>query len=296
MTVFYKFMPLRKEFFEDPLLRLTPPYALNDPFDSKPSSFAISKKINFLFEGKGRKSQIAHYKKSISDNINRFGIISLTKDPKNILMWSHYASEHHGMVIGIDCDSSTFKFHDNYSSHCKTKTNKPLKVLYSRYRPSENIPDSAIYEYYDDNFNRLFMLTKSRCWSYEKEYRYLISLWEADAAIAKCNDLEWLESCDKRIKISKVSNENYKFEISCDENKKSLQWFLALSEGSGKIRDVKLFKRINRESIKSVYFGSRVCDDDIKILLKKIKKFNKNIVVKKSIESTDEFAIDLVSL
>lgn len=180
-------------------------------------------------------------------------------------MWSHYANEHQGMVIGLECDSTTFSFHDEYSSHCKTKTDKPLKVAYSINRPSENIPDSAIYEYYEDNFNRLFMLTKSRCWSYEKEYRYLISLWEADAAIATCNDLDWLESCNEKIKISKNSNNNYKFEILYEENKSHLKWFLALSEGRGKISDVKLFKRINRESIKFVYFGSRVSDNDIKI-------------------------------
>ena len=28
----YKYMPLRDEFFDDPLFRITPPTALNDPF------------------------------------------------------------------------------------------------------------------------------------------------------------------------------------------------------------------------------------------------------------------------
>lgn len=50
-------MPLREEFFEDPLLRLTQPHALNDPFDSKPSSLAISKKVNFFLRWKRKEER-----------------------------------------------------------------------------------------------------------------------------------------------------------------------------------------------------------------------------------------------
>ena len=35
MKILYKYMPFRLSFFDDPLLRLTPPSDLNDPFDSK---------------------------------------------------------------------------------------------------------------------------------------------------------------------------------------------------------------------------------------------------------------------
>lgn len=296
MSILFKFMPLRDGFFEDPLVRLTPPYALNDPFDSKPSNFAINKKTDFFFEGKGKKKEIEYYTKSLIEKINSFGIISLTKDPKNILMWSHYANDHQGMVIGIECDEKTFSYHDEFSKYCETKSHRPLKVTYSLNRPSENIPDNAIYEYFEDNFNRLFMLTKSRCWKYEKEYRYLIRKSEADAAIAVCNDFNWIDSSNEKIKVSKISENSFKFEVVDGIDKSYLIWFLAGAEGSGKIKDVKLFKRINIDSIKYIIFGSRVAEDDLCKISNKLKSINRNIVLKKCIESNDKFEIEILDL
>ena len=46
-------MPFRLQFFEDQLLRLTPPNDLNDPFDAKPSIEAIRRKAAFMVDQHG---------------------------------------------------------------------------------------------------------------------------------------------------------------------------------------------------------------------------------------------------
>ncbi|MBU0903419.1 MAG: DUF2971 domain-containing protein [Gammaproteobacteria bacterium] len=38
----------------------------------------------------------------------KIGILCLTEDPLNILMWSHYAHNHTGICIGFDTESSPF--------------------------------------------------------------------------------------------------------------------------------------------------------------------------------------------
>ncbi|MFA0648373.1 DUF2971 domain-containing protein, partial [Vibrio cyclitrophicus] len=36
----------------------------------------------------------------------KFGVLSLTRQPLNSLMWAHYGQSHTGVVIGIDCEKA----------------------------------------------------------------------------------------------------------------------------------------------------------------------------------------------
>ena len=61
-----------------------------------------------LFEWE-RKSMDKHFKNLQNEMNNRFGVLSLTRNPTNLLMWSHYANEHKGVVIGIDTSNVIFE-------------------------------------------------------------------------------------------------------------------------------------------------------------------------------------------
>lgn len=77
-------------------------------------------------------------------------ILSLSGTARNILMWSHYARDHTGYIIGFDGDHEYFG-------------QRVTKVEYSELRPSIDPTQS---EHPPDVFH-----TKSVDWSYEEEYR-----------------------------------------------------------------------------------------------------------------------------
>lgn len=90
----------------------------------------------------------------------KIGILCLTEDPLNILMWSHYANNHTGICIGFDTEVSPF--------------NSTKKVTYNGERPKAEFnsePEMLI--------DRV-LLTKSQHWQYEKEWRILKRTIEPD--------------------------------------------------------------------------------------------------------------------
>lgn len=86
----------------------------------------------------------------------------LSEDPSNILMWSHYAAAHKGIVIGLNLDVNT-KYNIKAIQYVKTilKTNFILLLDYVFVeKNSENI------EFVQNIFS-----IKATCWEYEKEWR-----------------------------------------------------------------------------------------------------------------------------
>ncbi|KPG93533.1 DUF2971 domain-containing protein [Pseudomonas sp. RIT-PI-r] len=307
MRILYKYMPFRLEFFEDPLLRLTPPSNLNDPFDSKPTQSGIDKKLKFFFDDQGEyessklKSEgiRSTYEKGLRDGLDQFGIISLTEDPYNLLMWSHYADEHKGLVVSIACDSSTFEYHDKFTEGCGVSKIIPARVRYSNMRPGFQMPDDAIYEYFEHNFYTHFATTKGNDWIYEKEYRYLLRLTEADVAIVDVAFESWVNNLGPDIRITHLRNSTYKVESSSAEKRDLLPWVLAIAQGKKEISNVMLFKRLKKNSVTGVYFGSRVSDESILQAREGIERntiFGRSVSVHKSIISQDRFEINFERL
>jgi len=105
---------------------------------------------------------------------SRFGILSLTQDPKNFLTWSHYADEHRDLVIEFDTDSDFFKGKGN-------GIGEPREVTYSDERPEvywepSGLTDEEMERHYVDNF----LVTKSKQWRYEEEWRVIKRLDDSD--------------------------------------------------------------------------------------------------------------------
>jgi hypothetical protein len=112
-------------------------------------------KNNYLAD----KSYIQEIAKANRNEINNnFGVLSLTEDETNFLMWSHYTNSHTGYCIGFD----TLKLHQKSSGMVEP-------VLYKKEVPK--VP------FFNDSkevlikFLRIFLYTKSYIWSYEKEFR-----------------------------------------------------------------------------------------------------------------------------
>lgn len=104
-----------------------------------------------------------------ADKIDQVGgVLSLTSRPLNLLMWAHYAQSHQGFVIEFDPSHAMFV----------DARQRPVgfdhlgPVVYSQGRPR--------YDYLSDvNMVDLFF-HKSIEWKYEKEWRMVRRLQEAD--------------------------------------------------------------------------------------------------------------------
>jgi hypothetical protein len=173
-------------------IRYTQISALNDPFEALPSiEKSLTEKV---YKNHARKeirrqtrnlpgatpSKLKEFRKLLlEDEMNDFsreegevaarkyqsqirsitdftlGFLCLSKTPSNILMWSHYADCHRGMVIEFDSNHEYFKF-------------RTREVVYSNVRPSMAL--------HDENPSTEILRTKSLDWEYEQEVRRSESL------------------------------------------------------------------------------------------------------------------------
>src|ERR1035438_5644436 len=105
---------------------------------------------------------------------SELGILSLSAINHSILMWSHYASGHTGFVIGFDSEREFFKQRD----HEPEEIGQLLPVSYSSERVKVSCPPE------DTDPSPSFIFTKNEEWAYEKEWRILRFLKEADKTTA----------------------------------------------------------------------------------------------------------------
>ncbi|KZN14449.1 hypothetical protein OA79_06210 [Marinomonas sp. TW1] len=104
------------------------------------------------------------------------GVISLTESPDNLLMWSHYAEDHQGIVIELDIDQlDPFQLFN--VAHIATSSDAMFdKVNYRKKRPY----DGSFLATSVQEIAKYYYLTKSDEWMYEKEWRYIIPFTSAN--------------------------------------------------------------------------------------------------------------------
>ncbi|EON93015.1 hypothetical protein MARLIPOL_06149 [Marinobacter lipolyticus SM19] len=91
------------------------------------------------------------------------GVCCLSRNPFNILMWSHYARLHTGFVVGFRMQRLTDKCAESDVGYKML----PLPVDYSKERPKINWSEAT------SEMIRKMVLTKSDDWSYEEEERVI---------------------------------------------------------------------------------------------------------------------------
>ncbi|WOI39321.1 DUF2971 domain-containing protein [Alteromonas sp. CI.11.F.A3] len=175
----------------DAELKFTLPVDFNDPFDCLASysdefvSQSIKVQRNNLYDSSGlkklspakkllaggrakRKAQSKAKEGGIYSTLRSsdIGVLSLTSNKDNLLMWSHYCKNHTGFVMEFepqwfgergDCENSLVRLESLVA----------LKVIYSKERPVLNGKESG-----QDRLDKL-LLTKSIDWEYESEYRVI---------------------------------------------------------------------------------------------------------------------------
>jgi hypothetical protein len=92
------------------------------------------------------------------------GILCLSATKTNNLMWSHYAKDHTGMVIGLNAHSTSFSQRMGID-----------RVKYRKHRAMMDPRAGPFSEAWSRQLTNT-VLTKSKDWSYEKEFRMVFKL------------------------------------------------------------------------------------------------------------------------
>jgi hypothetical protein len=100
------------------------------------------------------------------------GALSLSEIYNHELMWSHYADEHKGYVIGFDTKHPFF----NQRKSDEDELRHLRKIEYSDERPEINLMETDVVELF---------FTKSSKWSYESEWRMVLPLSDFSEKIEK---------------------------------------------------------------------------------------------------------------
>lgn len=98
------------------------------------------------------------------------GVLCLSEVRDSILMWGHYTDNHHGFVVGFDSNHSFFS--KRRSEHDEFGFLR--RVDYQRQRPHVVLSDTTSPAWFQ---------TKSEQWVYEKEWRIVRVLSEAEHRI-----------------------------------------------------------------------------------------------------------------
>lgn len=112
--------------------------------------------------------------------ISATGILSLTEDPQNELMWAHYADEHRGLVLGFSCGketplggSNTIPVTYSNDSRASIANGFQQKSSLSFSTSGQQVWKSQIP--FESDLFRTVVSTKPASWEYEKEWRYIES-------------------------------------------------------------------------------------------------------------------------
>lgn len=264
-TLYKYYSALPDTYLLNPTIKLTPPSALNDPFEN----IIPGDIINFIFND-SEMSSIAHeYMRELKINRHDFihqinmglahcGIVSLSETPRNLLMWAHYGAQHKGICIGYKSD---FLNADSKNNIAESENDipyfyHPIKVNYDTVRLAPNETKIIKHEGKSLMFNILsHMLTiKGDEWIYEKEHRCIVPIYWGDCYTTQRPYFVAPEAKNGIIDLKEneyISFINSMFILHDDKDDTK---FLAPERTS-------IFKKIPPEMIDSIYFG---CRADIK--------------------------------
>jgi hypothetical protein len=109
---------------------------------------------------------VAGMHSALAERLSRYRILCLTSTKDNILMWSHYASNHTGVVLEFSCDAAN----DSPWSVAR-------QVVYQSVMPSLATETELIgllvgsYELPSEKLINQMIYTKAIDWAYEQEWR-----------------------------------------------------------------------------------------------------------------------------
>jgi len=202
--------------FDEGFIRLTQHVALNDPFEASFCRNSLDELVKHFDETMALDHEYGElsFSQYVDMRMHHIGVISLSENKENLLMWAHYANEHKGIIAGITYYQGLDSiFHNLFRADTYINTSWG-----EDFSPFNGIPKPVSYRkglrYRNDKFDydysnisvegadrilyEVFM-QKSDEWIYEQEHRVVLRLEQADRVIVD--------------NIDSISNENIKDKI-----------------------------------------------------------------------------------
>ncbi|CED57994.1 putative uncharacterized protein (plasmid) [Aliivibrio wodanis] len=181
---------------------------LNDPFEG----------TNFGFSDVGDVSPRSATNAFKSNFSRKYSVLSLTRNPLNPLMWSHYGDSYKGIVIGIDVDianlTSESEFiipaHMGEISYVATK-NRDLNGVPSVQHLNSIKKELEFKNEIQNNLKQAF-LYKAIEWGYEEEIRVIKSLLSFNYSYHGTHD-EVINDCWDKRRLSSLGQPLFCFKI-----------------------------------------------------------------------------------
>lgn len=268
MKTLYKYVKNPDRLLQEGYIRATQLSALNDPFEG-----------NYDREGLEALNLELEYAHSIDidlcnlveSGINTIGVVCLTESRDNLLMWSHYADEHRGCVVGFRVNSFVnepfFDFFEHleklpvYFLNLPSPFDGSFQPVNYRKQPRYRI-DSLEVDY--SNFNNEQILyeifqRKSDEWIYEKEHRAILKLEQADRIVIPFDiyNNEHVINIMKNLNCYQYKNDSHYFYMERIPNADTgFRSCLSkdLVKFSTNINSLYLFK-ISKGAVKSITYG-----------------------------------------
>lgn len=247
----YKYMTptTGQSFLKEPLLRITPRKCLNDPFEIKLSASTKAQMVALSNEDITANTE---------DYMNSHGVISLTETYDSLLMWSHYAKDHKGIVVEFDIDTEA-----PFSLFHRSKPPKNSGAIFSnvRYRKKRAFLDPITIKN-TQLVGQHYFLTKSDEWIYEKEHRYIVPFTMANRIIVDLsypqskntlNDLGIEYKQESKKQLIDITNA-----IFCKQDDNNLGTIFQNSHKNGFM----FFLSVNESCISRLFLGVNSKDSD----------------------------------
>jgi len=104
--------------------------------------------------------QLKRWKNILEEESHKIGVVCFSQKPNDILMWSHYSNKHSGICLEFDKEILESRF------FCG-------RVQYSQQYPTFKKFVSELIHIGQESVYKMFLLTKSKHWKYEKEFRLI---------------------------------------------------------------------------------------------------------------------------
>ena len=200
MKQLFKYLPEPRNLFDEGFIRLSQPVVLNDPFEASFCSQSLDDLASNFDEPMAQDPQYGDisFSQYIELRLNNIGVISLSDNKENLLMWAHYANEHKGIVAGI----AYFPTFESIFENLFKETSAISFSWGEEFSPFDGVPRPVSYRkglrYRNDKFDydyssisaegadrvlfEVFM-QKSDEWIYEQEHRVILRLEQSDRVI-----------------------------------------------------------------------------------------------------------------
>ena len=209
MKQLFKYLPEPRNIFEEGFIRLSQPVALNDPFEGAFCNQNLDELASYFDDNQAHDYVYGDipFSEYIKLKMHHIGVISLSENKENLLMWAHYANEHKGVVAGVVYKPEVGSIFENlfradtyinssFGEEFSPFNGKPKPVSYRKGLRYRNDKFDFDYSNIDaEGADRLLyevFMQKSDEWIYEQEHSVVLRLEQSDRVIVE--DINQIEN------------------------------------------------------------------------------------------------------